>query len=187
MSTGVDNLVKIARSYAPCSIMKERVRYLELIAPIESPAMRNAMLGMSGCGLVARGFWRLAGVQHKRLSSPYVIGNAVADIVAIAHDFNAWVPCRPDLLQLPVPGDVVLIGGNGHGWEHILTVVNVHTTDPFTFDLVQGGTPDINSQTVTWHVANGMVMHGNRPVQGWASAEALGLPDTTSVWCPPEV
>lgn len=187
MSTGVEKLVAIAKSYAPCNINTEKVRYLNLVGPNETTAMRMSMLSMSGCALTMRGFWRLAGVQHRILDTPYIIGHAIADILEIARYYNAWIHCEPTLAQLPTPGDVVFIGGNGHGFEHVFMVVDTNPNDSLCFDIVQGGLPNIDSATVKWSVKNGTVYHGSRPVNGYVSALALGLPDTTEIWHPPQI
>lgn len=91
-----------------------REAYLELIGPGESEQMRRDMLQMNGCALTVRGLWRQAGVQHSLLTRPYRVGMAVADVVQIAKDADAWRTSGE-----PLMGDVFLVDN----LEHVGTVV----------------------------------------------------------------
>jgi hypothetical protein len=119
------DFVALARSYAGCSVTTERDRYLDLVGPYESGAMREYMAApkTSGCALVVRGLWRIAGVKHARLAPPYHFGMAVADVDAIALSFSARELYHGELAAewRPEPGDVVRVGGgtDGGGFEHV--------------------------------------------------------------------
>lgn len=117
--------VFLARSFDGCSVTTARERYLDLVGRDETRPMRDymALPKTSGCALTVRGLWLLAGLKHKRLEPPYKFGMAVADVVAIAKSFGAWVEAFGD--RRPGPGDVVLVGDNsGPGaWEHVFVVV----------------------------------------------------------------
>lgn len=160
--------------------------YTELIAPIEPPALQAAMLKMSGCALTVAGIWRMVGVEHSLLSNPYKVGQAIARLITIAKDNNAWElfskQARPGL------GDSVLVGDNGAGGtEHIYTIVEVHPeTDSFT--TVDGGQRDgqgfqlILKKTRTWRSGRDVVFHGTDPggatvggrrIVGWINVEKL--------------
>ena len=92
------------------------IEYLDLIAPGETDARRAEMAKMSGCALVVRGLWRLAGVGHPRLDRPYVTGKAVEDVVSIAREADAL-----RAVLVPEPGDVVHVVGS----EHVYVAVAV--------------------------------------------------------------
>ena len=91
-----------------------REEYLALIGPNESDAMLSDMLRMNGCALTVRGLWRQAGVRHQLLMRPYRVGMAVADVVQIAKDADAWRTSGE-----PLVGDVFLIDN----LEHVATVI----------------------------------------------------------------
>lgn len=80
-----------------------------------------ALCAMSGCGLLVRGrfrrwLWRRCGIIHPRLGGrPYVVGEAVADVVAVAREAGAYRGPTYDYGA----GDVVVLGAP----EHVLTVV----------------------------------------------------------------
>lgn len=97
--------------------------YALLVAPpsIESQQARADMARMSGCALVIRALWRLAGLDHHLLTGPYQIGHAVSDVVQVAKDLGAWRKWSPD--YTPALGDVILVGQGGG--EHVYTVVYV--------------------------------------------------------------
>lgn len=191
------NVVDLARSYAGCSVSTDRARYIALVGPDESAQVQNYMADphTSGCALVVRGLWRLAGLRHPRLAPPYHVGAAVADVVAIARELGAWVP-MPSVL-MPAPGDVVLVGGGADagGVEHVYTVVDVQPSRFIT--SIDGGQRDAHGQEAiyerhrTWTPdAHGAVWDhvivgsdpgagSRRKVQGFVRAAVLfGVADT---------
>lgn len=117
-----DEIVALAESYAGCGVGGDRERYLDLVGRTEDPTLRASMANMSGCALVVRGLWRELGLVDYRLEQPYVIGNAVADVMNIGREAGALrkLPC------LPMAGDVVIVGGgmDGGGFEHVYTVIS---------------------------------------------------------------
>lgn len=108
-----------------------RDEYLDLIGPNESDMMRRDMLQMNGCALTVRGLWRQAGVNHQLLQRPYRIGMAVADVVQIAKDADAWRTSGE-----PLVGDVFLIDN----LEHVGTVID--RPNPSQIVSVDGGQRD---------------------------------------------
>jgi hypothetical protein len=95
-----------------------RARYVDLVAPGETPRMRTDMAAMSGCALVAAGFWRAMGVKHRALLPPYHIGFAVERLWDIGKATSAgrWPNAEQlddrtrALGALPAPGDIVFVG-----------------------------------------------------------------------------
>lgn len=116
-------IVEFAKTLDGVGVSEHRSRYAELVAPGETPARVADMMRNSGCGLVARGLWRAAGIRHPRLDPPYKIGLAIADAVAIAHQADAIRSPR----HVPAPGDAVLVGSGR--LEHIYTVLRVYAQD----------------------------------------------------------
>ena len=65
------------------------------------------MANMSGCALVVRGLWRLAGFDDARLRAPYHVGSAVELLMAMAREAGALVTLEAG--AEPTPGDVFLL------------------------------------------------------------------------------
>ncbi len=190
-------LVALARSYAGVSVSTDRDRYVALVASGETASMAAYMAQpkTSGCALVVRGLWRLAGLAHPRLAPPYKPGLAVADVVSIARQHGAWVT---DLSLRPSPGDVVLVGGDPRldgGVEHVFTVL-VCNGDALV--SVDGGQRDakgnqaieekIRAWTLdggaTWdrsHKASDPGSGARRRVKGWVDVCKLPFPTPMSV------
>jgi hypothetical protein len=103
-----------------------RQAFIDLIAPLENPQAAAYMVDkMSTCALTVRGLWRCYGVRHDILYKPYVVGRAVADVVSVARTHSAWFT-NGAVIE---PGDVVLIGGDSSGPEHVLVCVSVDNED----------------------------------------------------------
>lgn len=83
-----------------------RKAYLDFIAAGSSPAARDAMAQMSGCGLVARAILRCYGLGDPELRAPYQFGSALSSIVTVARRHGVWHGAD----SCPQAGDVVLIG-----------------------------------------------------------------------------
>jgi hypothetical protein len=97
-----------------------REAFLDLIAPVETSSTRSSMSRMSTCALAVLGMWRLYGIDDDVLWKPYRVGHAVTEVVEVAKHHNSWLPAN----TVPEIGDVVLIGGQGGGNEHVLTVTD---------------------------------------------------------------
>lgn len=138
-----ERLAALAVSFEGVSVSSERERYLELVAPadVEPAATRNGFAHpkVSGCALVVRGLWRLAGLDHAVLVAPYRIGHAIVDVVTMAREARAW---SVGTARLPELGDVVLVGTGGR--EHVYTVVRC--SDGEAFESIDGGQLDGSGQ-----------------------------------------
>jgi hypothetical protein len=117
-------IVELATSLIGKAADDEDGVYVELIAPsdIESTARAHEMAKESGCGLVVRGLWRRAGLDHPILAAPYRDTHAISDVVQIANDHGALRP-RSDWGSI-APGDVVIVDGDKPD-VHMFTVVAV--------------------------------------------------------------
>ncbi len=159
-----DRFVELCQSFhglgaAPST----RDAYLDLIGPDEPPAMRaafttsivNGRPGMSGCALMVRAAWKRAGVQHPRLSQPYVIGAAVSDVIQIAITGLGFVDLRRDGLRgrLPKRGDVLWMDAPEH--VEVVTDITDHDEEP--------PVPICPSRGITIEATAG----GQRDAQGW--------------------
>lgn len=200
-----DRIVALAKSYDGCHAgPASRARYLDLVGPGETETMRAymALPKTSGCALVVRGLWRQLALFDLRLTPPYKIGLAVADVVSIARRNGAWVT---DLSLRPEPGDVILVGGDPKadgGVEHVATVT---ACDGNALESVDGGQRDaagnqcIATKVRTWEVrADGSVWDRSRKgtdpgsgaarrVRGWVSAVRLPFPDAVADTAPAEL
>lgn len=182
-----DRIVELARSYAGVSVSSDRYRYLDLVGPkgIEGAA-REAFFASprtSGCGLTIRGLWRKMGLDHPRLMKPYVMGMGIADLVAIAREFDAWIPNFKMGDRRPLPGDAILVGGSGQ--EHVATITEVFADD--YFESCDGGQVDqLGNQCIAlrhrrWRkvgtnvldTAEGLYGPKTKPVQGFVSIDRL--------------
>ncbi len=182
-----EDAVAVAKGYDGVTAGPDPAAYLNLVGPDETAEMRRAMLTMSGCALAVRGFWRLMGVSHPRLEAPYKPGHAVADVVAIARERGAWVDAKP--CQWPLPGDVVLVGGDpatDGGVEHVFTVCEVDP-DAGTIHSIDGGQVVAGHQAITgrsrrwevrkeriWDRATDIATPRVRAVKGWADLSKIG-------------
>lgn len=96
-------------------------RYVELVAPGETPRRQAEMARESSCGLfLGRGYLRavLATVPAP-LAGAYVDGRALADLRAAA---AAAAAVRPPTHR-PAPGDIVHLAAGPGGCEHVYLVV----------------------------------------------------------------
>lgn len=99
--------------------------YRTLIADGETVSMARSMTNMSGCALVVRGIWRLAGLVDPRLSAPYRVGSAIATIVAMAHEAGASRrPGGPLHSETPTEGDVLYLTTPQ---EHVCTFMGCYS------------------------------------------------------------
>lgn len=105
--------------------------YLGVIAFGESPQAQIDMSRMSGCALLVRGLWRLLGHPDPRLSAPYKTQHAVSDVVGTAQSYGAY----QEGFHRPCPGDVVHVGGDGTGPEHVWTCLEVQD-NPYDDSLI---------------------------------------------------
>ena len=90
-------------------------------------APRKAQLqtqGVSTCGLVAEGLWRLAGVAVPEDWAPYAPKRAIQYAIARADMFARACGARqlPGMDLRPKPGDYLCIGSGI--WTHVCTVVD---------------------------------------------------------------
>jgi hypothetical protein len=172
-------LVALAGGFAGVSVSTARQRYLDLVAPGDPRAEYFAHPRTSGCALVVRGLWREAGLDHERLRRPYVVGQAIADVVRIAREAGAWVSTFAE--RDVRPGDVILVGAPSH--EHVYTVVG--TEDGI--DSIDGGQLDDAGQQAIrrlhrrWRIEGGRlvdVVAGRqaRPVVGLVDVDRLPWP-----------
>ncbi len=176
-----EEMASLALAYDGVGVTKDKDGYLELIGPHETEAMRAAMLTMSGCALVVRGLWRMAGVESAILDAPYRIGMAMADLVEIAKAAGAW---RPYYNGFPGLGDAVLVGSESGGHEHVYTVTFEDAANANNLGSVDGGQVDeygaqiIRARMRTVENKNGRLWDTNdlgltRVVLGWVDVEAL--------------
>ena len=181
-----ERMSDLAKSYLGCGFASEKDRYLDLVMPTppETEPMRTGMGHASGCALTVRGFWRILGLKHELLSKPYRIGMAVADVITIAKERGAWVPCPSvsdsNPIVMPGVGDTVYIGGADGTYEHVFTVTG---TNGLMVYLIEGGRVDahgaqiILGAQVSWRPASGHWHHGTRRVNGWVDITKLGIPE----------
>lgn len=152
---------------------ESRDEYLALIGPNESEMMQRDMLQMNGCALVVRGIWRRLGIQHELLMRPYRIGMAVADVVQIAKDADAWRRAGE-----PLAGDMFLIDN----LEHVGIVVE--RPNPTTVISVDGGQRDgLGHQLIRRRsrVLVDGVMFGNDGVNDGQKRTLIGYCDCTAL------
>jgi hypothetical protein len=196
MANVIPRFIDLISAYDGIGMTSDKLRYLDLIAAGESPDAQEMMCRGSGCALVVRGFWRLFGVNDRRLRAPYVPGKAVTWVVRIAKERGAWVDAHPD--KLPGIGDMVLVGGNpwqDGGVEHVYITIEL-TPDPLTVYSMDGGQVDEERKQIicrrerNWIVRKGalwdVVISGTDPgatnqsgrrVRGWVDLERLAGKD----------
>lgn len=191
-----ERLIDLANQYAGVTVTDAKDRYVELLGPDETPAMRQYFCdpATSGCALTIRGLWRKLGVEDRRVKPAYVFGKAVTWLVEIAKARGAWQTAKLDLL--PLPGDFVLVGGDkvkDGGVEHVFTIVSiVQDGTGALITSVDGGQRDakgnqsIFAKTRRWTVKGGSYWdvsaqgsdpgsnaYGGRRVIGWGDAEKI--------------
>ncbi len=152
---------------------ESRAAYLDLIGPGESDSMLRDMLQMNGCALTVRGLWRVAGVRHPILNRPYKVGMAVADVVQIARDADAWRTTGE-----PLVGDVFLIDN----LEHVGTVVDRPNASQVV--SIDGGQRDsVGNQLIRRRsrVLTDGVMFGNDGVNDGAARRLIGYCDCVAL------
>lgn len=105
-------------------------RYVELVAPGETPRRQAEMARESGCGLfLGRGYLRAVLAEiPKALAGAYVDGRALADLRAAAAGAGA---VRPPTHR-PAPGDIVHLAAGPGGGEHVYLVTGA---DPLPDEL----------------------------------------------------
>jgi len=128
--------------------------------------------GISTCGLVALGVWRMLNVDAPQLYSPYRSGAAVSEVVSIAKSMSAWRTSGT-----PNPGDVVVLIAP---WEHVLTVYSFSPDDGVLVS-VDGGQTDSQGQqavkrcTRTWVQSGSKTTLGKSTVYGYVDVTQLSL------------
>ncbi len=138
-----EDIVTHARTIAglsadPADELTRRV-YLDTIAPGETPARAAEMALMSGCALTCRAILRRF-IVHPILDAPYRDRRAVSDLVEIAMAANA----QRQAWSLPEPGDMLIVGGDGHGgpehaWTALSVVANPYPDGGLLLDGLDGG------------------------------------------------
>ena len=130
--------------------------------------------GVSTCGVVAEGLWRLAGVDCPELLRAYVPGTAIARAIRFARAHGAWASPTMWADLRPEPGDYVVIG-SGMG-THALTCVGWDDDELLSVD---GGQTDehglqaVRERRRTWRPRDGVPLLDDRRVIGWAIADLL--------------
>lgn len=170
--------------------------YRALIADGESPAMADSMQDMSGCALVLRGIFRLAGVTDPRVLAPYKIGEAVADVVGLCRDAGASMhgastppPANGDH-ELVYPADLprrLFAAGNVlylSGPEHMCLVLEATPTGfgpSWHVTTIDGGQRDeagretVAKRTRTWTPTKlGIGALDGRPLKDAFDADLVG-------------
>jgi hypothetical protein len=82
--------------------------------------------GVSTCGLVAEGFWRMAGIKMSSLHEPYRFGTAIARALNFAIKHDAYHLGHRGIKY----GDYVLFRGG----KHVATVTDADDTHIYTVD-----------------------------------------------------
>lgn len=171
---------------------ESRARFLELIAPGESPARQTEMAKMSTCGLVVAGIWRAAGLQDPRIAPPYKTQTAVSRLIVIGIKCGGWTVARAK--KCPQEGDMVLVGDNAAGGvEHVYTVTGVTFDDMNNpvLESVDGGQRESGHQCIlkkkrVWKSGQDIVFQGSDPgsttkggrkIYGWVDCTKLPIPD----------
>jgi hypothetical protein len=145
MTTTREHIVTRARSLSGLTADPDfpigRDRYLDTVAPNETPFRTNEMGKMSGCALTcARGILRRF-ILHAILEAPYRDRRAVSDLVQIAKDAGALLP----LSAPPQPGDMLIVGGgedgggDEHAWTALSCMANPYPDGGLLLDGLDGG------------------------------------------------
>lgn len=115
----------------------KRDAYLDFLSGgLEAASGREGMAHMSSCALTVRAIWRELGCRDSVLLRRYVIGRAMADVVAIGQRAGAWRTGSDG--DTPGVGDAVIVGDDPK--LHAYTVVAGHG-DGTTWQLetIDGG------------------------------------------------
>jgi len=156
-------VAQTAIEYAGTGAHHEKEKYVDLLAgPNDNAQIRRDMLGMSSCGLFARGVLRKAGFEHTLMDRPYVPGggkspdgtryksNVMVELKKMAQSKDAWVEnpqfaaATVEPSQLPKTGDVVMIHDVKGGKEHAIVFTSDPRPDPehpgdFLVNTAEGG------------------------------------------------
>jgi hypothetical protein len=180
-------LIKIATSYIDVGTGHDQERYLEILSSSNDwgdDMQRYFKAGPSTCGLFARGVLRMAGVKSDLLTNKYVIGQAVADIVAIAHYYDAWVLATKNPDKFPTAGDIWIINNPGANNEHVGLCVSdslSYYNMGYIVNTVEGGQVP-NSSYIRKFTRrflksnNNTYMLGTRVLWGWVDHTKLPIP-----------
>ncbi len=192
-----EKVLQLVKEYSGVSVSSNRSKYIELLGPNETKAMQDYFCEpkTSGCALVIRGFWRILGLDDKRVKPNYVFGKAISWLVAIARDKKAWIASKEK--TFPKPGDFVLVGGDkvkDGGVEHVFTVLSCQPNENggAVITSIDGGQRDGKGQqavfekTRRWTWRNGSFWDvsaqgsdpgsnapGGRRVIGWGDIEKI--------------
>lgn len=180
-------LAKIATSYVDVGTGHDQERYLEILSGPNDwvdDMQYYFKAGPSTCGLFARGVLRMAGVASDLLTNKYVIGQAVADVVAIAHHYDAWILSAKNTDKFPTAGDIWIINNPHGGNEHVGICVSdslSYYNMGYVVDTVEGGqAPDssyIRKFTRRFLKSNNNTyMLGSRVLWGWVDHTKLPIP-----------
>jgi hypothetical protein len=159
------SIIDLVKQYDGVSVSSERDKYIDLLGPNETPAMRQYFCdpATSGCALTIRGLWRKLGVSDKRVNPAYVFGKAVTWLVGIARDRGAWQ--SSNLSLLPQPGDFVLVGGDkirDGGVEHVFTILSIDSDGTgAVITSIDGGQRDVNGQQAIFEKTRRWIVKGN--------------------------
>jgi hypothetical protein len=107
--------------------------------------------GISTCGLVAEGFWRLAGINMPALYEPYKIGRAISRAISFAKRHKAFLFGYKGLTR----GDYVIFYGGRHvgtaltsvkeGDEEVVTMDGGQVCLPKSLQCIKERTRNIDS------------------------------------------
>lgn len=154
----------------------KRQKYMSIVGPAESPSTQAYMADhMSGCGLTVAGVWRASGLHDPSLNAPYKVDQAIARLVAIAHQHYAWVPYAEG--AAPSPGDAVVLEGP----DHIFTVVSIQASGHgYALSSVDGGERDASHAETILHLTRTWSggydtnsLHTRRRISGWVDVSKL--------------
>lgn len=148
-----DAIVARALALVGLSYGATRDRYVDALYPHDVRGVALSMAGsQSSCGLTCEAILRTVGIESLE---PYAASLRGARLPAVvwqreeAKRRGAWVDATTwdESRQLPIMGDMVEIGGGGHGWSdpgvyagsHVLTLV---CGERYGCDSVDGGQSD---------------------------------------------
>ena len=183
----------VASTAAPLAGLSDapatKAQYLACIAPpgLEGDALSEEMGTMWSCALTTLGLWRMLGVQHKLLQTPYVVGQAMAWVQQIAYDFKAWNDGDSNNPNTFDVGDAVLVRAGQHV---VAAIVSKTPTSPYFYDTVEGGQitaaglksiERYYNKSYTRTAAG--IFLGSSKVYGWVDCTRLGL-NVIASWTP---
>lgn len=116
-----------------------RDAYLDFLSGgLEDPAGRENLAHMSSCALTVRAIWRELGCTDSVLLRRYVIGRAMADVVAVAQRAGAWRTGVDG--DSPGVGDAVIVGDDPRLHAYTVVAGQGHGDDvTWTLDTIDGG------------------------------------------------